>query len=319
MSDLVTVVMPAFNVEAFVEQAVASLHDQTYPAIELVAVDDGSTDRTGEILERLSADWRGQGRRMIVLHQQNAGAAAARNACLAQAAGAFVCMLDADDRMAPTAVERLVAMLDADPHLRLAAPLWRHIDVGGRPTGVISAPSALRHDAAGLVVAGPIHSATAVMVRADAARQAGLFDAEMRGYIDLDWFVRTIAGHGAAAAILPEPLADYRRRPGQITSDWRRMQSNWQCLLAKMAAAGHGLTPDQERRADARNQIYWATLAYKAGDYPATRRLVVGSWRRDPWWTARDRMARIRTLVALASLLPEPLQQALRRLASRRA
>ena len=166
--------MPAFNVEAFVEEAISTLHAQTHPAIELVAVNDGSTDRTGAILDRLAADWRGEGRRMIVLHQENAGAADARNAGLARAEGEFVCMLDADDRLAPAAIERLVAVLSADPDLRLAAPLWRHIDADGRPTGVVSTPSGMRHDAAGLVVSGPLHSATAVMVRAEAARQAGL-------------------------------------------------------------------------------------------------------------------------------------------------
>ena len=81
------------------------------------------------------------------------------------------------------------------------------------------------------------------------------------------------------------------------------MKTNWERVLDKMAAAGHGLKPDEERRARARNEIYWATLAYQSADYRAARRLVADSWRRDRLWTSRDRLARIRTLAAVASLL----------------
>lgn len=318
MEDLVSVVMPAYDVSTFVEEAVTSLHAQTYSAIELIAVNDGSCDGTGEILDRLAVGWREKGRHMVVVHRKNGGAAAARNTGLTLATGNYVCMLDADDRLSPPAVERIVALLRADPKTLLAAPLWRYVDWAGRPTGVISDPAGLRHDAAGLVVSGPLHSATAVIVRAEAARRAGPFDAGLRACIDLDWFVRTIAGQGAAAAILPEPLADYRKRPGQITSDWRRMQSNWDRVLAKMAAAGHGLTAEQERRARARSQIYWATLAYQAGDYANARRLVAESWRCDPRYALGDGLARVRTLAAIASLLPAPLHDALRRWAGNR-
>lgn len=313
MHNLVSVVMPAYDVATFVEEAVSTLHGQTYPAIELIAVNDGSRDRTGEILNLLAKQWTGDGRRMIVVNQDNAGAAAARNAGLAVARGDFVCMLDADDRLTPSVIERLLVLLRDEPEALLAAPLWRYIDQAGRPTGEVSDPSGVRHDAAGLVVSGPLHSATAVMVRAEAARKAGRFDTELRSYIDLDWFVRTITGNGAAAAIVPEPLADYRRRPGQITSDWRRMKANWERVLEKMAESGHGLSPDQERRARARNQIYWATLAYQSGDYANARLLVAQSWRGDARYALGNRLARIRTLAALASLFPTRLHRALRR------
>ncbi len=313
MPDLVSIVMPAHDVAPFVAEAVTSAHAQTWPEIELVAVDDGSTDGTGELLERLARDWTGPGRRMVVHRQANAGAAAARNAGLDRARGDFLCFLDADDRLAPALIERLMATLRADPALALAAPLWRYIDAEGRPTGIVSAPGGLRHDAAGLVVAGPLHSATGVIVRAAAAGDAGRFDPALSGCIDLDWFVRVVAGRGAAAAIVPEPLADYRKRAGQITADWRRMQANWERVLDRMRADGHGLSPDQARRARARNLIYWATLAYQAGDYAATRRLVAESWRLAPLAALGDPLARIRTLAALASLLPRPLHAALRR------
>lgn len=313
MTNLVSIVMPAHNVAPFVREAVASLHAQSWPALELIAVDDGSTDGTGEMLERLAAGWTGSGRRMIVHRQANAGAAAARNAALARARGDYICFFDADDRLAPGCVARLMAALGDNPACVLAAPLWRYIDEGGRPTGVISTPGELRHDAAGLVVAGPLHSATGVLVRAGAARETGGFDTTLTASIDLDWFVRLVARRGKAAVIVPEPLADYRKRAGQITADWRRMEANWTRVIARMAADGHGLAPDDWRRARARNAVYWATLAYQAGDYAATRRLMTEAWRRDPRGVMSDPLARVRTLAALISTLPRPLHDALRR------
>ena len=312
-ADLVSVVMPARNVSGFVAEAVASVAAQTWPRIELVAVDDGSTDGTGALLDELAASWTGPDRVMKVYRQVNGGAAAARNAALARVRGTYICFLDADDRLDPGLVARLVETLAANPDLVLAAPLWRYIDGAGRPLRVVSDPAGFRHDARDLVVRGPLHSATGVVVRADAARETGPFDTSLSGCIDLDWFVRLVAERGPAAAIVPEPLADYRKRAGQITANWRRMERNWLRVLAKMQAAGCGLAPAEARRARARNLIYWATLAYQAGDYSSSRRLVSESWRLDPKGVISDPLARIRTLAAAASLLPASLHHALRR------
>ncbi|WOI55708.1 glycosyltransferase family A protein [Palleronia sp. LCG004] len=313
MTSLVSIVMPCHDVVDFVAEAVTSAARQTWPRLELVAIDDGSTDGTGELLERLAGSWTGPQRRMIVHRQAQSGAAAARNAGLDRASGDLICFLDSDDRLDAQMVERVSNVLADDRDLVLASGLWRYVDAQGHPTGIVSDAPHLRHDARSLVVEGPLHSATGVIVRADAAREAGQFDTGLSGCIDLDWFVRVVAGRGKAAAIVPEPLADYRKRDGQITANWARMEANWTRVLQKMDLMGEGLDADELRRAKARNQIYWATLAYQAGDYAATRRLVAQSWRLDPKAASRDRLARIRTLAALASLLPGPLHETLRR------
>lgn len=310
MPDLVSIVMPAYNVAPFIHEAVATVRAQTWPEIELVVVDDGSRDGTTEILERLSRDWTEPGRRMIVVRQANRGAAAARNAGLERASGAYIGLFDADDRCDPNLIERLVAALCADPGLDMAFPLYRYIDAEGHVTGVEPPPLRKRLGAVDLMLAMFVHSP---LFRAEAVARTGPVDETLSACIDLDYYARMVAGRGRAIAVVPEPMADYRKRAGQITSDWRRMRANWERVLDKMAAAGHGLTRDQERRARARNLIYWATLAYQADDYPATRRLVAESWRLAPGAALGNPLARIRTLAALASLLPRPLHAALRR------
>jgi glycosyltransferase involved in cell wall biosynthesis len=91
---VVSVVMPCHNAARYVEEAVGSALGQTHRALELVVVDDGSTDGSGALLDRLAAAEPG---RMRVLHTACRGAYPARNAGLHEARGEFVAFLDADD------------------------------------------------------------------------------------------------------------------------------------------------------------------------------------------------------------------------------
>lgn len=107
---LVSVIIPAYNVEAYVEAAVRSVLDQTLTDIEVIVVDDGSKDATGEILDRMAKD----DPRLTALHVQNGGAPAARNLAIDRARGRYLVFVDADDECAPTMLERLAQIMDRD-------------------------------------------------------------------------------------------------------------------------------------------------------------------------------------------------------------
>lgn len=107
---LVSVIIPAYNVEAYVEAAVQSVLDQTFTDIEVLVVDDGSRDATGAILDRMSqAD-----PRLIALHVENGGAPAARNLAIDRARGRYLVFVDADDECVPTMLETLVSLMERD-------------------------------------------------------------------------------------------------------------------------------------------------------------------------------------------------------------
>lgn len=108
---LVTVVMPVFNAEACVEDAVESVLSQGLRNIELVCIDDASTDGSLQRLKRLAGD---DSRMRVLSNETNEGAGAARNRGLAAARGAFVQFTDADDFLVPGALESLHAMCVAD-------------------------------------------------------------------------------------------------------------------------------------------------------------------------------------------------------------
>ena len=317
---LLSVVLPAFDVAPFVTQAVRSVHAQDWPRLELVAVDDGSTDGTGAILDALAADWTGGGRRMVVRHQANAGAAAARNVGLDLAQGGLVAFLDGDDRWHPGLASRLAGALASDPSIEIAIPRWRYVDASGAPEGIWSDAHPRRHGLRDLMGDNPIHSATGVMLPRTSVERAGRFDPGMTGCIDLDFWTRAVTPGHASIASVPDALADYRRRPGQITGDWRRMERNWTRLAGKLAARGEGLDAAALSRARARACVYWSAIAYRSGDHAAARRLIAETWRRDPAHAMRDPHARVRSLAGLATLLPAGLHQTVRaRVAGRSA
>jgi len=121
---LVTVVMPAHNAERFIAEALASALAQTYAPVELIVVDDGSTDRTAQIAAAHG---------IKALTQARGGPAAARNAGLERARGEYWAILDADDLMPPEALERQVAELERDPELAMAFGMTEAFVTPGEP------------------------------------------------------------------------------------------------------------------------------------------------------------------------------------------
>jgi glycosyltransferase involved in cell wall biosynthesis len=107
---LVSVMMPAYNAERYIRQAIESLLTQTYPYWELIIVNDGSTDQTEQILQQMSDP------RIKVIHQANGGEANARNCALRHMQGEYVAFLDADDLYSPQHLEHTVSYLQTHPN-----------------------------------------------------------------------------------------------------------------------------------------------------------------------------------------------------------
>lgn len=100
----VTVVIPVYNVEKYLDRCVESVVSQTYPNLEIILVDDGSTDRCPEICD----DWAGRDSRVKVIHKANAGLGMARNSGIEQATGTYIFFFDSDDYVDVTTVEKCV-------------------------------------------------------------------------------------------------------------------------------------------------------------------------------------------------------------------
>lgn len=130
----IDIMMPAFDAARTVRTAVESLLAQTYADLRVIAVDDGSTDGTGTILQAMAA----RDGRVTVVHQDNRGIVGARNAALALATSPYVTQLDADDVSEPDHVIRLIAHLASHPGCVMVSGAARHVDAEGRPLGTVA-------------------------------------------------------------------------------------------------------------------------------------------------------------------------------------
>jgi len=133
---LVSVVIPTYNRAPLVTKAVGSALAQTYAPVEVVVVDDGSTDDTGE---RLAREFAGDAR-VRTIHQRNGGPASARNAGFAEARGAYVALLDSDDRWHAWKLAAQVACMERHPELGMT---WTDMEMVD-PSGRVADPAHLR-------------------------------------------------------------------------------------------------------------------------------------------------------------------------------
>lgn len=105
---LISVIVPVYKVEAYLNKCISSITGQTYANLEIILVDDGSPDRSGAICDV----WAAKDQRIRVIHKENAGAGAARNAALDAAGGDIIAFVDSDDYLAPDMFEYLYRLLE---------------------------------------------------------------------------------------------------------------------------------------------------------------------------------------------------------------
>jgi hypothetical protein len=205
---LVSVIIPAFNQARFVRQAVRSALDQTHPWVEVIVVNDGSTDDTGDVLREFA-----EVAMVTTVTQANAGLPAARNRGLTEARGEFVCFLDSDDFLASSHIERLLEPLAVDPALSMAYCDVQFVNAAGEPAGDIFES---------LLVGGyfPPHT---MLVRKSAIDEAGAFQLDLGGHADYELWMRLAAG-GHRAHYVDEKLANYRVYDGSMSKDREHMR-----------------------------------------------------------------------------------------------
>lgn len=221
---LISVVMPCYQSARYVEAAVSSVLEQSYPRVELVVVDDGSSDASPSIVEGLGKQAPG---RVTLLHQDHKGPYPARNRALGHARGEYVAFLDADDWWDRDCLRKLHAALES-AGADLAYCGWQNVGKarsGGQP---FVPPAPGERDLFAWFLAGcpwPIHAA---LVRRRVLDRVGGFSERYRTSMDHDLWLR-IAAETTRFVRVPEALAFYRwHDAGQISSvRWEQVWHSW--------------------------------------------------------------------------------------------
>jgi glycosyltransferase involved in cell wall biosynthesis len=210
--------MPAFNVAPYIGESIESVQSQTFTDWELLIVNDGSTDRTLEIVRQYAR----RDARLIVLDGPNGGISAARNRALRRAAGMVFAVLDSDDVWLPAYLEKQLAILREHPDVDIVtANGWF---LGSRLDGQLARPHPDPRPRPDLATLLADEEAVFIMsvFRRTVYDTIGGFDESMRSNEDYDFWLRAALA-GFRFYRNDEPLGRYRRRDGSLSASELRM------------------------------------------------------------------------------------------------
>jgi glycosyltransferase involved in cell wall biosynthesis len=265
---LVTVVIPAYNGQQWIERTLASAIAQTYRNIEIVVVDDGSTDQTATIVEQAAS----RDRRIRLLRQQNSGAPAARNLGIRDALGTLIAPLDADDLWHPEKLARQVATLQASsPKVGLVYCWAVEID----ENDLIIPPIRNGSTAAGNVMselvakAGIIDSASNPLIRRSYLDTVGGYDSNRTLGTDTaeDWKLYLALAEICEFAVVSAHLVGYRRLTGSMSRKIAKMGQGMELVARWVVEKWPNMPPEIVRQMNYNKDSYLAHLALTINDF----------------------------------------------------
>jgi glycosyltransferase involved in cell wall biosynthesis len=218
---LVSVIIPAYNVEKYIEEAINSVLSQTYLNIEIIVVDDGSIDNT----KRLVDHYLGKNR-IIYLFQNNKGLSGARNTGIKVARGEYIALLDADDLFLPTKIEKQVSFMENNKDCDFC-----YCDVNffidGKPEKILK--SHYKYYSGNIfkyLIKGSFVNPSTLFFKKQTSDIFGVFDESFKRAEDLEYYLR-VSLLGAKFCFVDELLFLSRiRKSGNFQSDYVLMQSS---------------------------------------------------------------------------------------------
>jgi glycosyltransferase involved in cell wall biosynthesis len=237
----ISVVIPAYNAEDFIGEAINSVHAQTLSVSEIIVVDDGSSDRTSSIAESLGA---------LVIRRPNRGVSAARNVGIRAATKPWIAFLDADDLWAPEKIEYQWAAIRLHPDVGIVScdvSWFENQPMLGRSTVThAEARSDLADDHIDsgisyfprvrdeLPLSRTTDSPCSVLIRRDLLLSVGLFDESLRYNEDLECFLRIVTH--CSLAIVERSLVQIRVHKGNSTNNALEVGSSYVRLIDRLHA-----------------------------------------------------------------------------------
>lgn len=274
---LVSIIMPAYNAQRFIGEAIASVLSQTYTHWELIIADDGSRDDTAHVVAGFEDP------RIHWLALPHCGVnMAVRNAALRQARGDYIAFLDADDRYVPDALLQLAGHLSSHPDCTAVYGYFKLMDADGLPQPMPW--DHLQADAAGQLQIRPASVPTweslfwhtpkqlqGLMLRRQTLARVGMFQENKAVAEDLAFYLRLFLDDFEGVHTIPAYIFWYRVYPASITQDEARFQQ----VLASMPALYEGIAADSRLPQPIRQQ--WSALcARHIGQFYARSRLQSG-------------------------------------------
>lgn len=261
--DLISVIVPAFNAGKYIARTLASVAGQTHRNLEIIVVDDGSTDSTSEEVQRFaSAD-----PRVVLIRTERRGVSHARNVAIARASAEYVAPIDADDLWTPEKLHRQVALLreapvetgvvycgaaGIDDSDRVVLPVWNDRYASG---DVLHA----------LIETGLLSCGSTPLIRKRYIEAAGGYDEKL--HLAEDWKFYTALAGLCRFAVIPECLTGYRIRDDSSSVQVGPMRDALERCTAWILSEWPETPGSVLREREFTIQTYLAFMAIRAGDY----------------------------------------------------
>lgn len=269
----ISVVIPTYNYGRFLREAIDSVLAQTYAPLEILVVDDGSTDDTEQIVASY-------GERVRYIRQRNAGVGAARNNGIAQARGEYVAFLDSDDLWLPEKLAKEIARFEADPELGLVYSGAERFDQSGTLDVSLDgiegwiAPELLRLERS------VISSGSSILIPKRVAEEVGGFNADLPPSEDWDFCYRLALRY--RVGFVPEVLVRYRQHGSGLHLNVARMERAMMLALANVFASSDPAVQSQRRRTYGRMHRVLAGCYFHRRNVPLFLRHTLKSLSYDP-------------------------------------
>jgi glycosyltransferase involved in cell wall biosynthesis len=266
-SPLVSVIIPAYNAEQFIERTLNSVLCQIYQHLEILVVDDGSTDRTAEIVKSIAQ----QDHRVILLQQPNSGVAAARNLGIQKSKGEFIAPIDADDIWYPQNLEKQVrCLLQSEPSVGLVYSWSLNIDEEDSPIEGFCASKIEGKVYKTLLCHNFIGNASATLIRRTCFEKVGGYNCQMKeqnaqGCEDWELYLR-IAEH-YQFRVLPEFHVGYRKIINSMSGDYSKMAKSHSLMLQAVRQRHPEIPAALYRLSSSSFYMYLAEQSHQRSNY----------------------------------------------------
>lgn len=301
MKELVSVVIPAFNMVQYVERSVESALRQTYSELEVIVVNDGSTDHTSDILSKIAR----REKRVRLLEQENAGVAAARNKGIGVSAGGFIAPLDADDLWHPEKIQRQISRFkECSQDVAVVYCAFALIDLSDKviPTRFTPDPFDFEGKILPALVWRNFGPASIPLIRREPLLAVNGYDPSLRrrggeGCEDKDLYIRL--SERWKFSVVPEMLVGHRVRPDSMSRNVRSMKRSHQLVIKAVRRRHPNLPPAIMRWSNARVNITYALRSARKSQLPLAIRFFCGAMAEDPAWVLFQGWRAARELVKL--------------------
>jgi len=266
----VSVIIAAYNAETYILRTLASVRAQTYPNLEIVVVDDGSQDRTADVVDSIA-----DSDEVVTLHRQaNKGVAAARNLAIAKSYGEYIAPIDADDVWHPRKIERQVAcMLASGPSTGLVYA-WS-INLDGRGNFLNTYPKWKFKGAIyePLLKINFIGNASVPLIPRMCIEQVGGYDCGLKvrgGQGCEDWDLSLRIADRYAFDVVPAYLIGYRNAPSSMSRNFDAMATSYELMVEAVKGNRPDIAAWTYLTSRVNFYLYLAEICRRNGDYRKT-------------------------------------------------